>query len=357
MNRKKNIVRHYKNSKKYLPVDTVFKLFDYVRIPPSEENVNQFNTWRHLGIHLFSFLRVCLRFVRFFIRTFLPFGRVLFFGLFRFFADFVVQHLVLGLLVKQHVLSAAESELDHVLLDELHVALRVDLLVVDESSVGRLEVDDVRPHPSTDGAVVALVVHEPVLEHGVLFGAGGMVDGNVRAATLAPEEVGALAVDRDEGQTFLALERVQAPPTLGLSSLPGLVVLYDDAVVDVGVFGQRSRQPEVRLFLGLGGRGGGGVVRRRRRGFRLDGDVLGFDPAVRIATRTIVVSVGPFAPSMIAIVSTLPVRSLVVPFGRRQFCPPLAVTSVPASTSFFGMSAFVFRHDSNQTRKLSLVNY
>lgn len=67
-------------------------------------------------------------------------------------------------LVEQHVLPAAEAELEHVLLLQFVVALGLDALVVEEGAVPRAQVDDVGPHPAAHGAVSSGVLHQPATE-------------------------------------------------------------------------------------------------------------------------------------------------------------------------------------------------
>jgi len=80
----------------------------------------------------------------------------------------VVPLLLLALVVEQDVLPGAEPELQDVLLQNLDVLPRIDLLVVHESPVGRVEIDDVGSDPATPGAVGPGVVYQAVLESCVL---------------------------------------------------------------------------------------------------------------------------------------------------------------------------------------------
>jgi hypothetical protein len=68
----------------------------------------------------------------------------------------VVLLCLLALVVQQHVLARAEAKLEDVLLHDLDVLARVNLLVVDEGAVGRAEVDDVRGNLATRRTVRSL---------------------------------------------------------------------------------------------------------------------------------------------------------------------------------------------------------
>ena len=60
------------------------------------------------------------------------------------------------LIVQQHVLPRAEPELEDVLLEHLDVLPRFDLLVVDERSIRRAQVDHVGRHPAATCSIGAL---------------------------------------------------------------------------------------------------------------------------------------------------------------------------------------------------------
>ena len=60
------------------------------------------------------------------------------------------------LIVQQHILPRAEPELEDILLEHLDVLPRVDLLVVDERSIRRAQVDNVRRHPAAARSIGAL---------------------------------------------------------------------------------------------------------------------------------------------------------------------------------------------------------
>lgn len=82
---------------------------------------------------------------------------------------------VFAVLVQEDVLSRTECELDNVPFEKFDVFLGLDFLVVDKSTVGRFQVDDIRPDTFTLVAVGPGVRHEPVLQDGVLFTAARVV--------------------------------------------------------------------------------------------------------------------------------------------------------------------------------------
>ena len=80
----------------------------------------------------------------------------------------VIAILLLALVVQQDVLARAEAELQDVLLENLNVLSRLDLLVVDERPVGRVQVDDVGRHLAASRPVGTGKVHQSILENCVL---------------------------------------------------------------------------------------------------------------------------------------------------------------------------------------------
>lgn len=178
----------------------------------------------------------------------------------------IVILLILAVLMQQHIFPRTESELDDVLLQQLNVLLRIDLLVVDERSVGRLHVQHVGTDALRLGAIFLRVWDESILKDCVLFGARRMIDGNVADLAVATNQIAALSVDEERGQCLVALERIQSPATLGLPCFLGLGVLDDDSVDFVRVFRQFSAQSKVG-FLFLDWSGGcfiGGFILGRR---------------------------------------------------------------------------------------------
>lgn len=69
------------------------------------------------------------------------------------FCQLLLLLLVLRLVVQEDVLSTTEAKLDDVLLHQLDVPLRLNLLVIDEGSVARLEVEYVGASGSTGASV------------------------------------------------------------------------------------------------------------------------------------------------------------------------------------------------------------
>ena len=92
------------------------------------------------------------------------------------------------------------------LFKELNVLLRFDLLVVDKRSVCTLQVYHVELDPVGRGAVLPGDGNQPVLEDRVLLAAAGMVQGDVRHLPVAPQQVGRLSVDVEDGELLTALQ-------------------------------------------------------------------------------------------------------------------------------------------------------
>lgn len=82
----------------------------------------------------------------------------------------------------------------------------------------------------------------------MLFGAGGVVDGDISNLPLPPHKVGTLPVDVHDRELLIVLEGVQSPPALGDASLGGLVVLDHFPPERVGIFRERTRQFKVGLL-------------------------------------------------------------------------------------------------------------
>ncbi len=61
--------------------------------------------------------------------------------------------------MKEHILSAAEAKLQHVLLFELVVTLRFYTLIVQVGSIPRTQIDDVRLHSPARGAIRPCELH------------------------------------------------------------------------------------------------------------------------------------------------------------------------------------------------------
>lgn len=79
----------------------------------------------------------------------------------------------------------------------------------------------------------------PILEYGVLLGAGWVVNGDVGDFSLTPQQIGTLSVNVHDGKGLVVLERVQPPPALWNASLGGLVVLDHLPPECVCILGQR----------------------------------------------------------------------------------------------------------------------
>ncbi|KAG7216865.1 hypothetical protein INR49_001519 [Caranx melampygus] len=118
-------------------------------------------------------------------------------------------------LVQEDVLAAAEAKLENVFFFELIVALGIDALVVQVGAVARAQVNDVRPHPATSGAVCTRT----------------------------------LSVNVHDWKGFIILERVQSPSAFGNASLRGLVVLDHNPSECVGIFRECPGQFKVGLLL------------------------------------------------------------------------------------------------------------
>jgi len=110
-------------------------------------------------------------------------------------------------------------------------------LIVDVGAVRRAQVNNIRLDNAASCSILALVLDNPILEGSVLLGAAGMIHRYVGHAAIFANQIGGLAVQREEGKLLVIFEYVESPALLWLASLRRLVVFDDNAVVSVGVLG------------------------------------------------------------------------------------------------------------------------
>ena len=84
---------------------------------------------------------------------------------------FIVDFRGIHTIMQHHIFTTAEAKLQNIFHKKFHVALRLDLLIVDECAISGVKVDDVRTHSSTPALVCSRVLHSAVLQHSVLLGA------------------------------------------------------------------------------------------------------------------------------------------------------------------------------------------
>jgi len=131
--------------------------------------------------------------------------------------------------VKENIFSIGSSKFYHVTSLELIITRCWDGLAIHVRTVGRFEIDDKRLYDAFRIAESVLLLNEPVLYHGVLFGARGMFKGYVRNRAVTTYEVRTLAMYMEQIDLLITLENVKPPPNKRLASLRRFIIFEQSA--------------------------------------------------------------------------------------------------------------------------------
>lgn len=178
----------------------------------------------------------------------------------------------------EHVFSTRVSKLQDVLVSQLEIPPRWNLLTIQDRPICTLKVDHIRPDSALFVPKFILLFNVAELYHGVLFRAAGMLHGEIDNHLLAPDEPAAPFAELDRVENVGTFEDVHPPGVFGgrFSRFWRLVIFEDYRLATsrfdgVTFCSQSAGVGEIwLLFLGRGrsfrdGFCKGFVLRRERR--------------------------------------------------------------------------------------------
>ena len=155
--------------------------------------------------------------------------------------------------LQEHIVSRALSKFQYIPTPELHIPPAFNPIPIENSPIGRVEIDDIWLHPSLPVPKLPSLRCVSELDHCVLLTAAGVFNWHVHNRSLASQQPAAARVQLQIFHLLIAFEDVHSPPRGGgRKARFGRLIVFENsgcASDSISLACQRTRGRKARFLL------------------------------------------------------------------------------------------------------------